>query len=534
MKSFIKFLSLSLICAFLSAQTVLAIENAEAETSAKKQNIFTFVKEKIKLGTDKTKTKKTKKVKKDKKKAQVAEIKLPEIKEDFAQNNKFKVMTVEDCVNYALQHNPNLQVSESKVNIEEYGINIQRANYAPKFSAKVNYGHNSNSGTRIVNSHENSLGVTLGVSELIWDFGKTTAKINMSKYKTLSVEYDHETEVLDAIYNVKINYFKVLASLANIDVLEENVNINFLNYERVKAMYDEGLKSKIDMVNAEVNLTDAKIKLTEGQNTLEASLIDLKNSMYWEEDVDFFVQNTEEFNFLKPDYNEKIENLENFEPKKPEMQKDEEGMITLSAGIERKNIIKDYAFKPFEITKKDAVQKALTQRPDLKSLKMLTDVQEESLNALKKQYAPEITADLNWGYTKNEDTYSSPLTVGAGVGLGSVNPYKIHHEIKQGEEYLNIAYYNYNISKANVFWEVQSNYVNMRQLEKKIPLMNEKVKATLENFELADGRYNVGLNNYIELQDALTNYNNSQRNFIEAVFNYNVARETLLKSMGVR
>ena len=74
----------------------------------------------------------------------------------------------------------------------------------------------------------------------------------------------------------------------------------------------------------------------------------------------------------------------------------------------------------------------------------------------------------------------------------------------------------------------------MRQLEKKIPLMNEKVKATLENFELADGRYNVGLNNYIELQDALTNYNNSQRNFIEAVFNYNVSRETLLKSMGVR
>ena len=46
--------------------------------------------------------------------------------------------------------------------------------------------------------------------------------------------------------------------------------------------------------------------------------------------------------------------------------------------------------------------------------------------------------------------------------------------------------------------------------------------------------YNVGLNNYIELQDALTNYNNSQRNFIEAVFNYNVSCETLLKSMGVR
>ena len=64
--------------------------------------------------------------------------------------------------------------------------------------------------------------------------------------------------------------------------------------------------------------------------------------------------------------------------------------------------------------------------------------------------------------------------------------------------------------------------------------MNSKVKATLENFELADGRYSVGLNNYVELQDALTNYNNAQLSYVEAVFNYNVARETLLKSMGVR
>jgi hypothetical protein len=34
------------------------------------------------------------------------------------------------------------------------------------------------------------------------------------------------------------------------------------------------------------------------------------------------------------------------------------------------------------------------------------------------------------------------------------------------------------------------------------------------------------------LQDALANYNNSQLSFVEAVFEYNVARETLLKSMG--
>jgi outer membrane protein TolC len=165
---------------------------------------------------------------------------------------------------------------------------------------------------------------------------------------------------------------------------------------------------------------------------------------------------------------------------------------------------------------------------------MLAHVQEESLKVIKKQYMPEITGDLTWGYTKTDSNYSSPLQMEASIGLGSINPYGIHYQIKEGESMLDIAYHNVNIAKTDIFWEVQTNYVNMRQLERKIPLLNSKVKATLENFELADGRYSVGLNNYVELQDALTNYNNSQLNFVETVFNYNVARETLLKSMGVK
>ena len=165
---------------------------------------------------------------------------------------------------------------------------------------------------------------------------------------------------------------------------------------------------------------------------------------------------------------------------------------------------------------------------------MLTQVQEESLKAIKRQYMPEIDASLTWNYTKTDSNYSSPLQLGASMGLGSINPYGIHYQTKEGEAYLDIAYHNYNIAKSDIFWEVQSTYINMRQLERKVPLMNSKVKATLENFELADGRYGVGLNNYVELQDALANYNTSQLNFVDTVFKYNVARETLLKSMGVR
>ena len=510
---------LTLILALaISSTSVFAIEENQ------KRNLFNFFKKEkneVKLETPK----KQKRVK-------VTEVDLPEVLTFKKGSQNYITMSIEECVNYAIAHNPNLAIAEQQIKAAQSGIGQQRASYAPRLTARVSYNHNTNNGTRIVNSHQNSVGFNAGISQLIWDFGKTTARINMAKYDTLSAQYDYDYDLLNIVYEIRTNYYRVLMALANLDIYEQNVRINTLNYERTKAMFDEGLKSKIDVVNAEVNLADAKIQLVEGQNTLATYALALKNSMYYQESKNFIVQNTENFGFLKADYKKKMQSLDEIKPSGAMLKKNEDGLITLTSGIEHNDILQDFELNPLSITRQEAVDEALKNRPDLKSNRMVSKVQEESLKAVKRSYAPEVTADLSWGYTKNESTYSSPLQVGASMGLGSINPYGIHYQVKEGEAMLDIANHNVNIAKSDIYWEVQENYINMRQLERKIPLMNQKVKATLENFELADGRYSVGLNNYVELQDALANYNNSQLNFVQAVFEYNVARETLLKSMG--
>lgn len=512
-KSFI--LSLALL---VTTTSVFAIENTQEKKSWFK---FGANKNEVKL----EKTKKTKRV-------EVAEIELPAVVSFKKAQQNFITMSLEECVNYALEHNPNLAVGLQQIKAAESGIGQQKASFAPRLTARVNYNHLTNSGTRIANTNTDSVGFNAGISQLIWDFGKTLARINMAKYDTQSAQFDYEYDVLNVVYNVKMNYYNVLRSLANLDIYEQNVRINTLNYERTKAMFDEGLKSKIDVVNAEVNLADSKIQLVDAQKALATNALALKNSMYYSDEKNFIVQNTENFGFLKADYKKKMQSLEEVKPAGISAKKNEDGLIMLSSGIEHNDIIQDYELTPLKLTRQDAVNKALENRPDLKSNRMLARVQEESLKAIKRSYAPELTADLTWGYTKNESTYTSPFQVGASMGLGSINPVGIHYQIKQGEAYLDIANHNINLAKSDIYWEVQENYINMRQLERKIPLMSQKVKASLENFELADGRYSVGLNNYVELQDALANYNNAQLSFVQAVFEYNVARETLRKSMG--
>ena len=522
-----KFLVLN-IALLLASSTVFAIE----ETATRKSWFDFFKKDSAKIENE-VRLEKSKKAKR----AKITEIELPAVSTFKKGAQNYMTMSIEECVAYAIAHNPNLAVAGQQIKAAESGIGQQKATFAPRLTARVNYNHLANSGTRIANTHTDSIGFNAGISQLIWDFGKTLARINMAKYDTQSAQYDYDYDVLNIVYNVKMNYYNVLRSLANLDIYEQNVRINTLNYERTNAMFEEGLKSKIDVVNAEVNLADSKIQLVDAQNSLVTNILALKNSMYYSDSKNFIVQNTENFGFLKADYKKKMQSVEETKPSRTNevnIKKNEDGLILLSSGIEHNDIIQDYELSPLKLTRQEAVDKALENRPDLKSNRMLARVQDESLKAIKRQYAPDLTADLTWGYTKNESTYTSPFQVGASMGLGSINPVGIHYQIKEGEAYLDIANHNVNIAKQDIYWEVQENYINMRQLERKIPLMSQKVKASLENFELADGRYSVGLNNYVELQDALANYNNAQLSFVQAVFEYNVARETLRKSMGDR
>ena len=79
------------------------------------------------------------------KKAKVTEIELPPVQgRPKIPFNQITVMTIDDCVKYALEHNPYLKISEERVEAARAGIGQARSNYAPKFSVGYNLYHKSN------------------------------------------------------------------------------------------------------------------------------------------------------------------------------------------------------------------------------------------------------------------------------------------------------------------------------------------------------------------------------------------------------
>ncbi len=448
------------------------------------------------------------------------------------------VFSIDDCVGFALKNDPNIKNYESTQKAQKSAVGIAKSSYFPSFTGGTGYNINNSRyfGDRDGSLNNNYYGLNLSANQLIWDFGYTTAKINMNKYNWEAAGYDLDNATLNTIYNVKIYYTAVLATRANVDIYARSVRINELNVERTKAMYEVGLKSKIDLVNAQATLTDARIKLIESQTAYQNALISLNNSMYYVDAPDYSIKDTETFNFQK-NYSVKNEinvayDRKNYDPNSQEAEIKDGAILT--SGIEKRDILKTYSFKPFDLSMPDAINKAYENRPDLKSLKLVQRASEESLKMVKKSYYPQIDASANYSMSKFNDYGSHTVGVFAGVDLPNINAMSIKNQVDQAKAYLDIAINNVDLLKKNVYFEIQNYYVDMKKLEKTIPLMSQKVEQTLENFELADGRYSVGLGNYLELQQAQTDYNNAQLAFVESVFDYNKARFYLEKAMGIK
>lgn len=447
---------------------------------------------------------------------------------EVAAVQKGMVLSLDDCIEIALKNSPAVKKSRYNWQLSKTDVALAKSAYFPTIGAGAG-GNYSNSHTNTRNTTNNYYSAEASVSQLIWNFGKTNSRIRMQKFNQIASEFNFDNTVLATIYTVRNNYYAVLAAKAAMDVNRANVQINERNYQRTKAYFDEGIKSKIDLVNAEVYLSDSKVALVQSVKTYRNAIVKLNNSMYIAYAPDYEIKSTETFNFKR---NEIPVNLTKISEKRDlsELPANVEN-ATLTSSVEKLNVIENYDFKPFPYTFEEAVDIAVKNRPDLKAYENTLKAMKQSLLYIKRDYYPEITGTAGYGYRTTLDSNSYNLGIAV---KSSVNIWGKKSEIDAGKIQVKLARNEIDLLKQNIYFEVQSAYIDMVQLEKQIPLLAVKVRQTLENLELADGRYFVGIGDYIELQDAKVNYNNAQQAYVEAVYNYNVARANLEEAIALK
>lgn len=435
-------------------------------------------------------------------------------------------ITLEDCLNYAYLHSPVIKKAQNNVLAAKSKKGQAKSTYFPTLSASTGYyiQQNGKNWDRSNNYH----GVTVGLSQKIFDFGKINATLNASKYNLQAAELSLEYAYVQTAYNVKMSYYKCLNYWARVLINQRNTAIQQLQYDRAKALFDEGLKSRIDVVDAEVALNNAKFSLAEAYSDYYTEVMILKNSMYWSNCPEQYVfAPTETFNILtdykyQADLSKPIDNGD--------------FNTVLTQGISKANVLGNKKSDFLELPH-DAdwyLEQSRQNNPYVLGIQLIEKAAAENLKGVKRMYNPDIDLDLGYNLKNTNIAVSNGFNAGIKFGFGSVNAMLLKTKIDEAKADLEMAKNDTETYLIDNEWDIRDKIGWMKKFPNEINVKLDQIERSLEYLQLADGRYTVGTGNFIELQKAANEYYKAQLEYVDVISEYNQVLAMLNKSIGIR
>ena len=398
------------------------------------------------------------------------------------------VLNIIDCVALAFKNSPKIRRKKYELDLAKSNVGIAKSQFFPVISAGIGFYNENNSDSIYYDRHYRDLpSVGVAINQLIWNFGKTTAYIKMEEFYKIGAEYEFVDSLCNTLFDVKAKYYNLLKAKALLNVAKNNIVINQKFIELSKG------KGKADVATAELNLSEAKIKFIEAENTFNNAKFDLSNAMYLEYQPEYEIKNTPTFTY-NDDY------------------------AYGSTMVESAPFL-PYVF-PFKI--EDAADIAYKNSPDLQVLISTKNAMEQSLKYVKRTYLPNLTANAGYGYNNSNFTHNNSLRVGVNLET-NVNLMELKHSIKGADAQLNIADNEVDLFKKDLYYELQRAFNNVERAKKQVPTAKFEVEQALNNLSIVESKYKTNELNYVALQDARKDYINALESYIESVYNYNIA-----------
>lgn len=398
-------------------------------------------------------------------------------------------LSVIDCVATAFKNSPKIKRDKYNLDIAKSNLGIARSEHFPVISAGVGFYHENNSNKNYYDSYYRELpNVGIVVNQLVYNFGKSTARIKMEEFYKIGAEYEFMDSLCHTLFDVKLKYYELLRKKALLKIA--NNNFELCKYFLALAKN----KNNSDITTAELNISSAKVNLIEANTQYDNAKLDLSNAMYLPSQPNYTIKDTHTFAYQN-DY----------------------------AYMSDKGISKAFEPETFVFPLEKAVDIAYNNSPDLQVLINTKNAMEQSLKFIKRSYLPDITANAGYGFLNtNNKSSNSGLTVGVNMTT-SVNLMELKHSIRGANAQLSLADNEIELFKKDLYFEVKRALNNVEKAKNQINSSKLGVEQAIINLKYVEDGYKSDTLNYIALQDARKDYINALTKYIDILYEYNKA-----------
>lgn len=391
-----------------------------------------------------------------------------------------EVLTLQKCLQIAVAYHPDVLAAEGRVEAETARTGQVAAADRIKMDASASYARRSPASSA---GPYDDYTADVTLSQKIADSGRNAAQLRVQSEMTDASRNNFMDVTEQVSYGVREAYFGVLAAKRNVDVALEVVKQFEEHLRRAQGFYEAGVTPRFDVTKAQVDLSNAKLELIRAESALELAWRTLDNAMG--------MPNAPEYDI-------------------------EEALV----------------FEPYEISMDEAVFRAYSHRPDLKAREAQRRAAEESVTFAAKGDASVLSLFAAYSFQGENFPLEEGWNTGLSVSIPLVDGGLVKNQVEEARANLQAAKADENSLRQKVLLEVQDSYLSLVESRERIAVAELGVKQAMENLELATGRYAAGVGSPIEVTDATVGYRDARNNYVQALYDYNVAHAALLKAMG--
>ena len=401
-------------------------------------------------------------------------------------------LNLDDAMLRAFQTNPTVSIAQYELDSARASYNAARQSRGISISANHTTQRGGYDDAReaapdlwtkgIGNNHANSLTASLP----IFTGGKLSGTIKQAK-----ANYQYNEVGVQRTYNemrstVTDGYFKMLQA-DNMQKLSAESGTRLEDHLRnVQAQYDVGVVAKVDVLRSQVELANAKQTLIQAENSYQVAEANMNKIVG-----------------LPMDTTLKLDNL--------------------------------LVYNAYDQNMDDCLAYAAEHRPELMQAKYGVDAAKGALMVARSGHMPQVAASATqqWSDSNWPGDEDGKWGVGVNVSLNVFDTGVTLSKIHGAEADLKKAEETYRNTVDSVNLDVRSNYLGLREAEKRISTTKLAVEQADEDYRIAQLRYMSGVGTNTDVLDAQVALTQAKTNYTQALYDYNTSKTALETSIGV-
>jgi len=403
-------------------------------------------------------------------------------------------LTMEQCIIKGLQDNPRVESFRKYMKSAEYGVAAAKGHLGPSMTANYRYLRNEHD-ISIYSLAQDDWLLNLNLHQPLFTGFRLLSILEKSELARDQAQARLEQVEQGLILNVQQVFLNLLQARENVRSSKDSLRRLQSQLTVINAFYDVGLRPKLDVLQAQVDVARAEQRLLAADIAVQVHTSRLNTLL------DIPVQEN-------IDYTGRLE------------------------------------FIPFARDLQYCLDTSMHHRPDMDIAAKSIAIAEKDAKISASGFYPQLGADVDYyshgdepnaygngyGSERDNDYWTAQVTLSYTFFESGAN----YHSWKQAKETMSALNQDYLNLKNEISFEVKSNFDQLKETATRIGVTKKALVSARESYRMATARYEAQVGTNTDVLDAQAKVTLAEADGTQALADYQLALSRLYYSMGMR